>query len=271
MISQLVQDGKLVGATTAATNSQAGAKVKSSMNETKEMFLQLLVAEMQYQDPLEPTDNSEYVKELATFTQVETLNNVQEDISKLSSQALVGKYVSLNDEDTGLTVEGKVDYVTENAGEQYISVDDKLYKASAVTAVHDDDYFESVTMADTFASLVNQMPSEKELTIADEEKLGILNTVYNGMTESQRKFVSEEVMDKFTKVNERMTELVAQKETYSSEDTAQSVSQASAAKDTDEDDGGSSEDTSSQTASQDNNASGGGSSAQNEDIPTTTA
>ena len=178
MVSQLVENGQLVGNTTAATAGENGAKVKSSMNETKEMFLQLLVAEMQYQDPLQPADNSEYVKELATFTQVETLGNVQDDVAKMSSQALVGKYVSLTDPDTGQVVEGKVDYVTENSGEQYVSVDGSMYKASAVTAVHDADYFESITMADTFSSLVNQMPGERELTTGDEEKWGILNNIY---------------------------------------------------------------------------------------------
>ncbi len=210
MISQLVDNGKLVGSTTAATSSADGAKVSSSMNETKEMFLELLVAEMQYQDPLEPTDNTEYVKELATFSQVETLNNVQNDVSALTSQNLVGKYVSLTDPDTGEVVEGKVDFVNENAGEQYVSVDGAMYKASTVTAVHDSDYFEAMTMAETFSSLVNQMPGASSLTAADEEKWGILNNVYAGMTDAQKKYVTDETMQNFANINARMNEILAQ-------------------------------------------------------------
>ncbi len=221
MISQLVDNGKLVGATTAAEGSQSGATVKSSMNETKEMFLELLVAEMQYQDPLEPTDNTEYVKELATFSQVETLNNVQDDVSALTSQNLVGKYVSLTDPDTGEVVEGKVDFVNENAGEQYVSVEGAMYKASTVTAVHDGDYFEAVTMAETFSSLVNQMPNANNLTLADEEKWGVLNNVYAGMTDSQKKYVTDETMQNFAAINAKMNELLAQQE--QSNTTAQEV------------------------------------------------
>ena len=41
------------------------------------LFLQLLVAEMKYQDPLEPTTNTEYVSELASFTQVEATQNAR--------------------------------------------------------------------------------------------------------------------------------------------------------------------------------------------------
>ncbi len=224
MISQLIDNGKLVGNTTAATGSENGAAVKSSMNETKEMFLELLVAEMQYQDPLEPTDNTEYVKELATFSQVETLNNVQDDVNTLTSQNLVGKYVSLTDPDTGEVVEGKVDFVNENAGEQYVSVEGAMYKASTVTAVHDGDYFEAMTMAETFSSLVNQMPGAGSLTAADEEKWSVLNNVYAGMTDSQKKYISDETMQNFATINTRMNELMAQK---AQEDTsAQEVAAA---------------------------------------------
>ena len=37
----------------------------------KEDFLLLLVTQMQYQDPLEPQDNTEYVAQLAQFSELE--------------------------------------------------------------------------------------------------------------------------------------------------------------------------------------------------------
>ena len=276
MISQLIQDGKIVGQTTAAGESLTGAKVKSSMNETKEMFLQLLVAEMQYQDPLEPTDNSEYVKELASFTQVETMNNVQDDISKLTAQALAGKYVSLTDEDTGGIVEGKVEFVTENAGEQYVSIEGKLYKAEAVTSVHDADYFESVTMADSFSSLVNQMPNENALTVADEDKWGILNTIYSGMTETQKKYISQETLDKFAGINQRMSELLTQREMANTSGTETAVTAAAGYdnEDAGSEDTGTSEGASNEsggTSADGGNASGSAGQNTDDSIGTTTA
>ena len=60
---QAVQDGKLVD-TSASASSSSTASSKASASSTsgldKEAFLQLLVAQMRYQDPLQPTDNTEY-------------------------------------------------------------------------------------------------------------------------------------------------------------------------------------------------------------------
>ena len=50
---------------------------KSATASTKDMFLQLLVAEMKYQDPLEPSDNSEYVQQMSTLSEVESVENVE--------------------------------------------------------------------------------------------------------------------------------------------------------------------------------------------------
>ena len=49
--------------------------------------------EMQYQDPLEPTSNTEYIAQLATFSQLESQLSVQSTIEASSANDLVGKYV----------------------------------------------------------------------------------------------------------------------------------------------------------------------------------
>ena len=58
------------------------------------MFLKLLVAEMQYQDPLEPTSNTEYVSELASFSQIEAVQSVQSQMSTIEANSLVGSMLS---------------------------------------------------------------------------------------------------------------------------------------------------------------------------------
>ena len=67
---QQIKDGKIVD-----NSSTTSSDKKSKADTTKDMFLKLLVTEMQYQDPLEPTTNSDYVSEMATFSQVESLEN----------------------------------------------------------------------------------------------------------------------------------------------------------------------------------------------------
>ncbi|MBQ1940469.1 MAG: flagellar biosynthesis protein FlgD, partial [Selenomonadaceae bacterium] len=43
---------------------------------SKDTFLQLMVKQMQFQDPLDPMDNSEYLSQLAQFSALEQMTNV---------------------------------------------------------------------------------------------------------------------------------------------------------------------------------------------------
>lgn len=51
----------------------------------KDAFLQLLVAQMKYQDPLDPQDNSEYIAELANFSALEQMTNVNTNLESLAT------------------------------------------------------------------------------------------------------------------------------------------------------------------------------------------
>ncbi|MBR2216148.1 MAG: flagellar biosynthesis protein FlgD [Selenomonadaceae bacterium] len=51
----------------------------------KDAFLQLLVTQMQYQDPLDPQDNSDYIAQLAQFSALEQMTNVSSNLSSLST------------------------------------------------------------------------------------------------------------------------------------------------------------------------------------------
>ena len=78
-VNAIVQDGKLVEtAAQASASSAAGKNAPASVPKgyDKDAFLQLLVAQMKYKDPMEPTDNSEYITQYATFSQVEQIQNM---------------------------------------------------------------------------------------------------------------------------------------------------------------------------------------------------
>ena len=47
------------------------------------MFLQLLVAQMRYQDPMNPTDSSEFLAQTAQFTALEKMQTVADQTSQL--------------------------------------------------------------------------------------------------------------------------------------------------------------------------------------------
>ena len=66
----------------AYQNSQPKTTVKNEMD--KDAFLQLLVTQLRYQDPLEPQDNSEFVAEMAQFSTLEQMNNMTDALSEIS-------------------------------------------------------------------------------------------------------------------------------------------------------------------------------------------
>ena len=95
-----------VGGVTYSKTDYDAMQATSSTNRMndaldKDAFLQLLVTQMQYQDPLDPQDNSEYVAQLAQFSALEQMTNVYksvEEVSKLvsniDSSVLVGQLSS---------------------------------------------------------------------------------------------------------------------------------------------------------------------------------
>lgn len=89
---------------TAEDYAKQQATTTTSANDAlgKDAFLKLLVTQMQYQDPLDPQDNSEYVAQLAQFSALEQMTNVAEGLEKtntlvsnIDSSLLVGQLSSM--------------------------------------------------------------------------------------------------------------------------------------------------------------------------------
>ena len=208
---QAVQDGKLVD-TSAEASSESTKKTAASGNGLdKDAFLQLLVAQMKYQDPLEPTDNTQYISQLATFTQLEETQNMEQTLSQMQANDLVGKQVRLlvTGASTGTTsyVTGQVDYVTHENGKTFLSVNNKLYSLDDLDTVLDTDYSDAVSLAGMFSTAMANMPSKLQLTLADEEKLKNIRAVYDSMTDYQKQFLSASDLKKLTELEEQMAVL----------------------------------------------------------------
>ena len=71
------------GATGTATSSSSSTTTPATPPVTENMFLQLLVAQLQNQDPTNPTDNTQFVTQLAQFQTMEQSLNQGTDISAI--------------------------------------------------------------------------------------------------------------------------------------------------------------------------------------------
>jgi flagellar basal-body rod modification protein FlgD len=69
-------------ASTAAQNPTSTV-TSSSATVDQNMFLQLLVAQLQNQDPLDPTDSSQFVTQLAQFQQLSQSVDTGQDVSAI--------------------------------------------------------------------------------------------------------------------------------------------------------------------------------------------
>jgi flagellar basal-body rod modification protein FlgD len=86
--------------TPAATAAEAGSQsaqsaAVSNPNGTlgQEDFLKLMIAQLQAQNPLDPSNTNEFMGELAQFTQVEQLTNLANANELSSAVSLIGRTV----------------------------------------------------------------------------------------------------------------------------------------------------------------------------------
>ncbi len=221
-ITQAVSDGKIVD-TSASAASVSKSKKTTGSDMDKMDFLNLLVAEMQYQDPLEPSKNTDYVAQLATFTQVESLETVADSVKSQQASELVGKYVILNvtNKVTGntTTVSGICDYVTYENGETYLAVEDKLYSIDDLDSVVNADYANAATIADAFKNIVAQLPSLANLTNSDAKAVLSARAVYENLTDYQKSFVDASALKKLVALEEQLKEWGAFTENEESDET----------------------------------------------------
>lgn len=63
----------------AATQTQPAAKPPSDPLGNESTFLQLLVSQLQNQDPLNPTDSTQFVSQLTGYSQLEQLINIDKN------------------------------------------------------------------------------------------------------------------------------------------------------------------------------------------------
>lgn len=194
------------------TSAASSAKEKSSSSLDKEAFLQLLVTQMKYQDPLEPTDNTEYVSQLATFSELEEMQNMvgSTDLSRASS--LVGKYVTVKvtNETTGETTlkGGKVDYVAVEGGKGYLNIDGENYSVDDLDSVVDEAYLNAYNLATNFGASLSSLPTLGNLTTAYKDVVENLSTVLADMSAYEKSFISQTQIDDLAKYEEKMAELL---------------------------------------------------------------
>ncbi len=175
-----VKNNEIVDGNTAITSTRTNKLGTSNLD--KDAFLQLLVCQMQNQDPLNPSTDTEFVSQLATFSQLEQLQNLSSTSEKSQAFSLVGKEVVLTTEDSsGATkyVTGTVDFINVTGNTVKLSVDGALYDQDQIYSVLDSNYVIDQNRPNVDTAVTYSFDAEKPDNFTFEVNLGSKDTVAN--------------------------------------------------------------------------------------------
>jgi flagellar basal-body rod modification protein FlgD len=135
-------DVNSTAAAVQAAPSTQNAALQATQTSTQE-FLNLLVTQLQNQDPLEPMKNEDFLAQLAQFQTLEqSITMTQQNKTMLlsstlaSASTLIGREVKVQTAD-GVTADGKVDSVVVKSGEAKIMIGGSEYALGDIQSVSD--------------------------------------------------------------------------------------------------------------------------------------
>jgi len=76
-----------VSALTSSSSSSTTSSASASADGDHQVFLQLLVSQLQNQDPMNPTDSTQFVTELAQFSELDQVIGIRSDIESYHAEA----------------------------------------------------------------------------------------------------------------------------------------------------------------------------------------
>lgn len=136
----------MINAITGAPTDVVEQSIAGAAAGDQDMFLQLLVAQVKYQDPLEPMNNNEAMAQTAQFTMVEQMTKVAEQQKELLgfqqatlAAGLIGRSATGVEDDSGVTVSGVVTAVEFNQGDPQLIIDGKRIGVDSVISTSEAD------------------------------------------------------------------------------------------------------------------------------------
>jgi flagellar basal-body rod modification protein FlgD len=139
----------------------------------KDAFMKLLITELRYQDPTRPMEDREFIAQMAQFSTLEQMSNMNKEIvglvkSSRTSEAfsLLGKHIDALNPATNRRVSGVVTSVQYNGDEQVLMVGSEQVRISDVHAVRNADA---------------ARPAEQNSAAGTMTKSGIIEAIQNAI------------------------------------------------------------------------------------------
>lgn len=149
----------MVRSSTNVSSSVQSLATSSTKNVLgKQEFLNLLVTQLRYQDPLKPMEDKEFVAQLAQFSALEQMQNLNQSFEILKAQSMIGRYVvATNPSDTSKTIEGRVDSFKVDGSKVYLKINGTEVLSDNVKEVYHT-YSEEI-----LSNILDKVPSKEDL------------------------------------------------------------------------------------------------------------
>lgn len=123
----------------------------------KDAFLKLLITQLQNQDPLDPMEDKEFISQMANFSSLEQMTNMNENMNKFLESQQQSQFFSHSDM-IGKQIEWQEEVKNENG-------DKRMETMSAIV--------QAVKFKDGSATILTE--SGKELSVDDIQKIALPN------------------------------------------------------------------------------------------------
>lgn len=127
--------------TSSSTSSTTSTTTSTGSTLDKDAFLKLFIAQLKYQDPMNPQDSSTFMNQMAQFSTMEQLQNLNTSMGNLinmqnvtEAASLVGRTVTVNGTD-GKEINGTVEKVLVSADANKIVINGESYDMSSISQV----------------------------------------------------------------------------------------------------------------------------------------
>jgi flagellar basal-body rod modification protein FlgD len=165
-----------------ADQEKAAASTRNTGELGKDDFLKLLITQVQNQDPMNPSSDTDFIAQMAQFSSLEQMQNLNKSFSYSTGFALMGKYISAEiTDESGDTkyVEGMVEHVRVKNGEVYAVVGDNDVLLDKITWVSDEKIGTDGDVTD-YSALIGMLG--KAHILNDAGKIGSLEGIISTVT-----------------------------------------------------------------------------------------
>ncbi len=139
-VSSITSNQKTIEDLIEEQSKKANASKRNTGELGKDDFLKLLITQVQHQDPMNPQSDTDFIAQMAQFSALEQMQNLNNSFSYSMGFSLLGKYISaqITDDDGDVTyVNGRVESVRMSSGKVVAMVDGKEVPLEKISQVSD--------------------------------------------------------------------------------------------------------------------------------------